>query len=177
LAIGGSFIFFIFLVFIFFARIQSPGWEPIHLPWAFLFSTVSLTFSSIALFLSKRKFRAEAFKLSQFWLTVSLFLAGVFSLLQVLGFRHMIDNGIPWTKTSGAFMYIIIGIHFLHVLLGLVGLTWVWIDSKKSINYVDGFIHSLNPMKMTRFRLVSIYWHFLDFLWLFLFALLWMNQN
>jgi cytochrome c oxidase subunit 3 len=96
--------------------------------------------------------------------------------MQIVGCIFLFENGTDWTKTSGAFLYIIIGIHFLHIGIGLIGLVWVWFDSVNSKTYVDGFIQSLNPAKMTRFKLVSIYWHFLDVLWIFLFALLWMNQ-
>jgi cytochrome c oxidase subunit 3 len=86
-------------------------------------------------------------------------------------------NGVFFREVAGAFVYLFSGLHFLHVLIGLLGLGWIWWDSYQSRTYVEGYIQSLNPQKMTRWKMVSIFWHFLDVLWIILFALLWWNQS
>ena len=177
LAIAGSFLLFFFLIFVFLLRVQGSGWIPVTLPKAFNFSTLIISFSSVSLIFANRSFRNEAYNQSYFWLTITLTLAISFGILQVAGWMHLFEAGISLHQTSGAFIYLVTGLHFLHILLGLAGIGWIWLDSYHSRSYVDGFIHSLNPMKMTRLRIVSVFWHFLDLLWIILFALLWLHQK
>ncbi len=177
LAIAGSFLLFFFLFFVFLLRVQGTGWIPVTLPKAFNFSTLIICFSSVSLIFAKRSFHNEAYNQSYFWLTITLTLAISFTILQVAGWMHLLEAGISLHQTSGAFIYLVTGLHFLHILLGLAGIGWIWLDSYNSRSYVEGFIHSLNPMKMTRLRIVSVFWHFLDLLWIILFALLWLHQK
>jgi len=129
------------------------------------------------MYFAQRNFRKESFNLSFFWLNVTLSLAFAFGILQISGWISLNREGINVHQTSGAFIYLISGLHFLHIVVGLAGLIWIWLDSYPNRTYVEGFIQSLNPQKMARYKIVSILWHFLDLLWVGLFLLLWWQQN
>lgn len=176
LSILGSVLLFLFFVLVFFARLHARVWVPVALPPAFAFSTVTILLSSAALHFNRVAFRHERFQNGFMWLTVAVVLGFSFALLQMAGWKRMILSGAQLSQTSDAFVFLVSGLHFLHLLLGLAGLCWMWLDSYRDQSYVDGYLHSLNPMKMTRRIIVPVFWHFLDGLWLVLFALLWWYQ-
>jgi cytochrome c oxidase subunit 3 len=176
LSILGSVLLFLFLVLVFFARLHARVWVPVVLPPAFAYSTITILLSSAALHFNQLDFRQERYPGSFRWLSVALILGLAFALLQVAGWKRMILGGAQLSQTSDAFVFLVSGLHFLHLLLGLAGLCWMWFDSYQAQSYVEGYLHSLNPMKMTRRKIIPVFWHFLDGLWLVLFALLWWYQ-
>jgi cytochrome c oxidase subunit 3 len=177
LSIGGSVLIFFFLAFVFLIRMHSLGWSKVDLPPAFWYSTATILLSSASLTFANRSFQRELFGQSFWWVSITLVLGLGFGLLQVAGWMALNRNGVFFREVAGAFVYLFSGLHFLHVLIGLLGLGWIWWDSYQSRTYVEGYIQSLNPQKMTRWKMVSIFWHFLDVLWIILFALLWWNQS
>jgi cytochrome c oxidase subunit III len=91
---------------------------------------------------------------------------------QFTGWFVLQDAGIKLSNnTSGAFMYVLTGLHVAHIIIGLGAMSYIFADALKNAAYVDGFIQSLNPIKKARLQLVTRYWHFVDLLWLFLFGL------
>ena len=148
----------------------------LQLPSAFMFSTFSILFSSASLAFATRNLRTEKYHLGFYWLLITFILALSFCALQLAGWRQLYQSGIYIQQISASFMYLLSGLHFAHILLGLLGLGWILLDAFANRNYVDGFIQSLNPAKTTRIRIVSIFWHFLGLLWILIFGLLWLSQ-
>lgn len=62
---------------------------------------------------------------------------------------------------AGQFLYIIFGLHILHVLGGIVALIVMFLKS------YSGKIRSYNPVPV---EVMTTYWHFVDFLWIYLFV-------
>ena len=176
LFILGSGLIFLFLFLIYFSRIGQSDWIRIQVPNAFIFSTASIALSSGSLALAIRNLRIEKYQQGCNWLFVTLILALSFCGLQYAGWRQLYQSGIYIHQISGSFMYLLSGLHFSHILLGLLGLMWIFIDAFVNRKYVDGFIQSLNPAKSTRLQIVSIFWHFLGLLWFAVFGLLWLSQ-
>jgi hypothetical protein len=87
-----------------------------------------------------------------------------------LKLRGWDNQGVNFKNIEGAFIYILSGLHFSHMAFGLTGLALVLRDSFKNRRFVDGFIVSLNPAKNTLAQIVTIFWHFLGFLWIALFC-------
>jgi cytochrome c oxidase subunit III len=52
-------------------------------------------------------------------------------------------------------------------------------DAFQRMEYVDSFVYSVNPPNQLKVKLISIYWHFIDILWvaIFLFLLYHASQN
>jgi len=83
-----------------------------------------------------------------------------FVFLQYTGFKELWASGITLTRNvSFSFLYIIVGLHALHVLGGVVALVVMYLKSfsKRRKNYSPIYIELMNT-----------YWHFVDLLWIYL---------
>jgi cytochrome c oxidase subunit 3 len=176
LAILGSVLLFLFLVLLFFARTQSPGWSRLEIPVAFLISTVCILLSSVTLHFSRSSMKNEEFRNGYYWLSMTLLLALGFGLLQYSGIRSYISSKLQLSSTAFAFTCLFSGLHFLHIVLGAGALLWVWNAFRKNLNYVDAFLLNINPITITVYRTATIFWHFLGLLWLLLLLVLLSNQ-
>jgi cytochrome c oxidase subunit 3 len=98
------------------------------------------------------------------WLGLAGILGLAFLAGQLAAWRQLVNAGvyIPSTLQSG-FFYILTGLHGLHLLGGVIGLTVVLGKALK--NRLTAF--SYEPLK-----LCAAYWHVMDALWLYLFLLL-----
>ncbi|MEO6218839.1 MAG: cytochrome c oxidase subunit 3 [Ginsengibacter sp.] len=136
------------------------NWIPFDIPLIFWYSTAVIIFSSITILVSRNAFRQREIKNYRRWLTVTLFLGIAFIMMQYLGFRQLWENGMTLTRNvSFSFLYIIVGLHALHVAGGVIALIIILIKafSIKNKNY--------SPVQID---LMNTYWHFVDFLWIYL---------
>lgn len=172
LSIVGSTLLFLFLFFVFILRLNLPDWQKIGVPLAFVYSTVAILLSSASLHFANRSFKKEDFRSYYNWLRITVLLALSFAILQVAGWISVYKSGVSLSQIGVAFLFILTGLHGFHIALGLAGLIWVLFDAFLHRNYVDGYILSLNPVKTTLLRISTIFWHFLDVLWLIIFGLL-----
>lgn len=173
LSMAGSAILFFFLVLVFFQRISLDPSRRLAMPPAFIFSTICMLLSSVSLFLANRFLNSERYRLGFQYLLITLLLGLAFMLLQVAGGLQLLRSGVPLYQTHPAFILLFSGLHFLHIILGVMGLSVVTYHSWQNRNYVDGFIQAQNPVKRTWLHMVTWFWHFLDILWIILFVLLW----
>ncbi len=172
LAVGASGLIFLFLMSTYVVRRNNVnGWNAQPLPSLFWFSTLAILLSSITLSRANKAFKTEHFLVFRAMMGSTLGLGIAFILLQILGWNQLFSGGITLSKSvSGAFVFIISGVHLLHILGGLVFLVIVFVEALKNIKYVDSFVYSVNPPNQLKLNLVSIYWHFVDVLWLILFG-------
>lgn len=174
LAMAGSFIIFFFILLTFTFRKAGSDYKVIEIPVQFYFSTLILTASSVTLALGQIWFKKEKFGLFYRMTLATGILAVLFCIFQIWGWAELFKNGVYLDSSIfGAFIYILTGLHLAHIFLGLFGLGVVIYDARQNSSYVDGFILSLNPIKLTRIRLVSYFWHFIDVLWWMIIIFLW----
>lgn len=89
----------------------------------------------------------------------------VFAILKAYEWRHSLDAGLePSTNDFFMFYYALTGVHYLHVVIGLVLLAFVWRRMRRdpggeSRAFVEGG---------------AAFWHMVDALWIVLFALLYL---
>jgi cytochrome c oxidase subunit III len=120
----------------------------------------------------------QAFKKDKFssykWLVgFTLALGTAFIVMQIFGWKQLFDTGIDMhTSMAGAFLYTLSGLHILHILGGIIYLGITFASALKKVTYVDSFVYSVNPPTQLRLQLVSMYWHFIDALWIYLFVFL-----
>lgn len=148
---------------------QADGnWVIFELPRLFLVTTAIILLSSVTMhwaYLSVKKDNLEAAKLAIALTTILgiSFLAG-----QYMAWGELVKNSIHLVgNPSGSFVYIISGLHGLHIVGGVVFLIVVLV----SIFQVK--IHSKN---LLRIEMCATYWHFLGGLWLYLFVFLLLNR-
>ena len=170
LGILGSVIIFLFLSFIYLYRKSDPGWVNFSMPEVFWISTLVIILSSASLYLSGSYFKKEQFRAYRSMLGITLFLGIVFCVSQIVGWNQLYFKGVFINgSTSGAFMYILSGFHLLHILGGIIVLLYAYTDAIRHATYVESFVQSLNPVKKARLKLITLYWHFVDVLWVYLF--------
>ena len=163
---------FLVTVFMIFAALssayivrQSDGnWLVFDLPDLFLVTTGIILLSSATMhwaYISVKKDNMEQAKVAVGITTVLglTFLAG-----QILAWAELVKNSIHLVgNPSGSFVYIISGLHGLHIIGGIIFLIVVF------VSVFEVKIHSKN---MLRIEMCVTYWHFLGGLWLYLFVFL-----
>jgi cytochrome c oxidase subunit 3 len=173
LGIASSVTLFTMLLVTYIIRRTGSGWADIKLPAVFLVSTVVIILSSFTLNNATQAFRHERFGNYRTNLATTLVLGALFIVLQSWGWRQMIRAGIGLEgNPAGGFIYIISGVHLLHILIGLVLLGITLAEALRRRPYVDSFVYSVNPPNRLKIRLITLYWHFVDLLWIALFIFL-----
>jgi nitric oxide reductase NorE protein len=100
------------------------------------------------------------------YLAAAIALAAAFVVVNCVEYWAKLAHGITiTTNTFFTFYFALTMIHLLHVIAGTVVLTVVWTKSR------DGAYHSKN---ITGLEAAASYWHMVDLLWIFLFALLYL---
>lgn len=137
-----------------------PGWEEVKTPTVFWFSTAAIIFSSVTMQSALRAFKQNAMKQFRTLFLITLSLGIAFVILQWMGFTYLWNHGVRFEGAgAGQFLYIIFGLHALHVLGGIIALMII------AAQQFFGRVRSYNA---TPIEVVSTYWHFVDVLWLYL---------
>ncbi|HUR10065.1 MAG TPA: heme-copper oxidase subunit III [Flavitalea sp.] len=160
-AIGSIIMMFAGLTSAYIVKGNLPGWSSLVVPVVFYYSTAVMLASSISVQGALKAFKERNMRQYRLLITITAILGVLFMALQYVGFRTLWNSGISWKGSGpGQFLYIIFGLHALHVLGGVIALLIMFIKaySAKFRNY--------NPVSV---ELISTYWHFVDLLWLYLF--------
>jgi cytochrome c oxidase subunit III len=170
LGILGSGILFLFIFLVFLKKEYSNQDIPVATPKIFWLSTATILLSSLGLFLSKSYVKAEKFSLYRLALVISFILGILFITFQIIGWQQLYQKNITIQNHTGAsFLFILSALHIAHTLGGLIALAMTVFKAFKHASYVDSFVYNVNPPNQLRLKLVSIYWHFLDIMWLIIF--------
>jgi len=168
----GSTILFLTMAFIYIItvnRIGSP--ENFQLPKAFSLSTILMLLSSFSISGAVKAYKNDAMKELKIALSVTLVIGVLFCLSQAWGLKNMIDTGFFISSNVGvAYLYVITGMHFLHVAGGMIYLLIIsYSVYNNSGDMVKSLLFFTDEYQLTRLQLATIYWHFVDALWIFLF--------
>jgi cytochrome c oxidase subunit III len=173
MAMFGSALFFLFLLFVYSVRKSQSTFPEIALPTIFWYSTGIILLSSLTLYLAQRVFRQDQFVQYRFWMGSTFLLGALFCGMQALGWQQIhLQTANPAANMSGGFIYLLSGMHLLHIVVGLFFLGKIWWEALRRQQYVEAFVYSVNPPNQLRIGLVVFYWHFVDALWLILFGFL-----
>jgi cytochrome c oxidase subunit III len=167
---------FLTTVFMIFAALSSAylvrrangSWMLFELPTMFWINTAIILSSSFSMhwaYLSAKRDKLETMKLAMSLTTV---LGIAFLVGQFYAWGDLIDiqvylRGIDATAVSGSFLYVISGLHWLHVISGVIVLM---------VSTVSVFRLKVNSKNLLGIEMCATYWHFLDVLWLYLFVFL-----
>ncbi len=140
------------------------NWVSFDLPVIFWYSTAVIILSSITIMLSQNYFKQREMLKYRQMLTLTMILGILFIVMQCIGFAQLWNGGITLTKNvSFSFLYIIVGLHALHVVAGVIALIVIFLKAFS----IKTRVYSEVPIEM-----MNIYWHFVDFLWIYLFIFL-----
>ncbi len=157
---------FIALTSAYIVKQAAGNWLEYVMPNAFYISTVIIILSSITLHTSFRSFINGKEGLYKSMLIATLLLGCLFVIFQYRGWHALFDSGMDLKgNVSGSFLYLITGLHAAHILGGIAALT-------VAIIHAFTLPFKFSEKRKTRFTLVLQYWHFVDILWIYLFAFL-----
>lgn len=143
---------------------QSQGnWVEFAVPTSFFWSTLLIVASSVTIFLSYTFFKKNATSLYRSFLVATFLLAIGFCVFQYAGWMEIKDlAGLPLgANPSADFVYVLTMLHVAHVLGGMVVLL-------TALFHAFYLKHRVTKTRLLRFELSMIYWHFVDFVWLYL---------
>jgi cytochrome c oxidase subunit 3 len=145
-------------------RLQMADWWPLPVPGVLWFNTGLLIASSLTLEWTKAAARhADRARVRAGLLTGGGF-AIAFLVGQLLAWRQLSAEGyFLASNPANSFFYLITGLHGLHVLGGLMALARTIVRARQTVD--------TDKLRLS-VELCAIYWHFLLFVWLVLFALL-----
>jgi cytochrome c oxidase subunit 3 len=159
-ALGSIIMMFAGLTSAYVVKREQPGWTTFSIPKAFWYSTAVILISSLTIQLSLKAFKDRDMQRYRNLLTTTAVLGVLFMILQWIGFRQIWNTGITLRGSGGGqFLYVITGLHAVHVLGGVVALIVVVIKAYASK------VRNYNSVPV---ELMSTYWHFVDLLWIYL---------
>ena len=169
LLMGISALFLGFSAAYLYNRVQS-GLEPIQLPILFVFNALILVGSSLTLNYARTYYKEDKTLKYQQALAVTLFLTILFLGSQIVAWMQMYDRGIFVNNDNmTSYLYIISIVHFAHVIAGIPFLGIFLYKSLKLMKEpVSVLVYFSDPYKKRHLNLLTMYWHFLDFLWIYL---------
>ncbi|MEM9918221.1 MAG: cytochrome c oxidase subunit 3 [Bacteroidota bacterium] len=159
-----------------YSRVQANT-PPVQLPWIFLINTIILLGSSYTMVQAKKAYLADETDRYQHALIYTIVLSVLFMILQGIGWYQLFLNNISITHSNSAsYLYVISIMHFLHVVAGLPFLIlFLWTARKRMKEPVSVLVYFSDPEKRLKLRLLTIYWHFLDGLWIYLVLFFFIN--
>ncbi len=155
------------------------GVSPIKIPLLFLFNTLVLTGSSWMLRKAKLFYKNDDTEGYQRALWATLILTLIFIALQFVGWQMLWNVNIDLLNTSKVmrdYVWAISIIHFFHILGGLpFFIIFLFTAYTRMKEPVSVLVYFSDPMKQLRLRLLTMYWQFLDYLWIYLMVFFWGN--
>ena len=143
---------------------------PINLPSLFYFNTLILLGSSYTLHWAKRSYLEDNTANYKRALTITMVLTWCFLLSQIMAWKQLVASDILLNYNNMAsYLYLISGLHFLHVIAGIPFLIIFMVNAARNLKSpVSVLIYFSDNQKKRRLNLFSIYWHYLDGLWIYL---------
>ena len=135
----------------------------LELPSAFFVSTAMIILSSITYFIARKSVSNNNQKMGTICLLITLALGITFISLQFVGFSQMLENGYyftgPTSNIKMSYVFLIAAVHIAHVVAGLISLLVVIVQQVRN---------KYTPDNMLGMELGATFWHFLDFIWVYL---------
>jgi cytochrome c oxidase subunit 3 len=174
--LGVTALFLAFSVAFVYTRVQSDL-PPMRLPILFLFNTIILLGSSATMVWAKRAYKADDTLNYQRALLTTMILSFFFMIMQGIAWYQLFANEIYiHTDNTAGYLYVISAMHFAHVIAGLPFLgIFLWTAKKRMKEPVSVLVYFSDPEKRLKLRLLTIYWHFLDALWIYLVIFFYLN--
>lgn len=152
-------------------RLSQPQWPPFAdsppLPWVLTgINTVFLVSSSFTYHFAEGAVKKG--KTGLFWLLASIMLGSIFVGIQCYEWWHLHHEGL-WFNEGGVYgstFFLMTGFHGAHVIIGVLLMIWVFLRQLLTRCYT--------PARHVSLENVGLYWHFVDGVWIFLYAIVYL---
>lgn len=167
LIIGESAIFTIFVVaYVYYIGRSNYGPTPqiLEVPW---FNTICLLSSSISILFAERTIERGRIRAFASWWALTMLLGIVFLTGTAIEWKRLIftDGLSIRTNLFGTTFYSLVGLHATHVVVGLLMLSLVMIFT---------LLGHVEQKHAERIQVLSLYWHFVDAVWIVVFTVVYM---
>lgn len=139
------------------------------LPKAFIYSSVIIVISSITMHIAYLSAKRLKFANQRLFITITIILGLAFFFSQYKAWEVLYKSGAYFVNynASQSFIYVFTGAHLLHLFAGISMLIYALIGTYRNIPQVRNIF---------RMEVTSIFWHFIDILWIYLYVFLLLNQ-
>jgi cytochrome c oxidase subunit 3 len=138
-------------------------WVDIEMPNEFFYSTGVILLSSLTLWLAKSLIKKGDKSAAMIFTVVTFVLGTIFVIMQFMGFDTIISMGYRFTgaasNVNASFIYVIVAAHLAHIVAGLLALLVMTVQTLRG---------KYTKENLLGFELGSIFWHFVDVLWIYL---------
>jgi len=168
-AIGSIVMLFVALSSAYIVRSASGNdWHPIAMPKVLWLSTAIILASSVTMEISRRALKRQEDRSYGSWLTLTVVLGLGFLASQLIAWRQLIRQGVYIASNPhSSFFYLFTAAHGLHLLGGILALTYLLARTRQRRATIEGELRRVGAAEAA-----TIYWHFMDGLWVCLFLLL-----
>lgn len=143
-------------------------WTPIAMPKVLWLSTAVILISSVTMEASRRSLRAVKDAGYARWLIVTVVLGFGFLVSQLMAWRQLVRQGVYMASNPhSSFFYLFTAAHGLHLAGGILALSYLLLRTTKKRDTAEGELRRVGAADAA-----TIYWHFMDGLWVCLFLLL-----
>jgi len=132
-----------------------------------IIETLLLLTSSFTIGLGVHAMRMGNKKAMMAFFAITLLLGAGFLGVEIYEFNHFVHQGVTLqTSAFSAILFMTLGTHGIHVTIGIFWGLFILMQLKK-----DG----LNPATANKSFIFSLYWHFLDVVWIFIFSFVYLK--
>jgi cytochrome c oxidase subunit III len=168
-AVGGIMMLFTALASSYIVRSASGNdWTPIAMPKVLWLSTAVILISSVTMEVSRRSLKSLRDAGYARWLILTVVLGFGFLVSQLMAWRQLVRQGVYMASNPhSSFFYLFTATHGLHLAGGILALSFLLLRTTKKRDSAEGELHRVGAADAA-----TIYWHFMDGLWVCLFLLL-----
>jgi cytochrome c oxidase subunit 3 len=151
------------------------AWTAFSIPETFKVSTLLILLSSVFLQVAHVANKKKQPLLTMLGLFFTLVLGILFCIYQVQGWQQLTDTGIYLSfnpNPAGPFFYVITFLHAAHLAFGLLFLLVAFVYSIYQWRNPSQEINSNTGILTIRTDLLTLFWHFMGILWVYLYFFL-----
>lgn len=142
------------------------GAQIFHLPYI-LTETILLLTSSFTAGLALLSARLQDRRTSLLWFGITFLLGAAFLGMELKEFHQLAADGYSWTRSGFLSSYFtLVGTHGLHITVGLL---WMGVMMWRMLK------QGLGDITIKRLQMLSMFWHFLDVVWIFIFTIVYLT--
>ncbi len=162
---------FLFLTISYFATTFGTNFNKFSLPLLFHANTIIILVSSYSISQTRKAVMRDDWEGYMYGLFVTAGLGMAFTFFQIVAWKELTASGIKLTNNiAGAYLYIISGLHLMHLIVGVVLLLWFSVKAIDTKNDpVKLLLFESDPFSKMKVGLLCTYWHFVDGLWFYIY--------
>ncbi|GEO04739.1 cytochrome oxidase subunit III [Adhaeribacter aerolatus] len=172
LAIMGVGVLFLMLVIAYLqTRSYDNGFSQIRMPKYFSLSTILILISSYTISKAPRQYKKDSLAKLKKTLLYTMLLGISFILVQLASWYEISQSGISFSGlAAGTYIYLISALHAVHLIAGFFYLSYLYFKTQHAASDpIRMLLYIRNPYVRQQIKLLNIYWHFMDAMWVFLF--------